>query len=247
MSKYRIFLFILFFLSVLLIGCNSEFYLDEFGPRIPATQGVPRQWGWWIARHEVICVLAEGGNLEAVFIGDSITQGWDDHADIWHMIHTRYRSGNFGFGSDTTRQVIWRLENGEFPPALRPKFVILLIGSNNTGLYRDSPQMTGDGIYKIIEIIHANSPETKIVLLSILPRGDNKYYDDTNKAVNQIIKNYHGKLNVTYYDVYDDFLLPDGQINKSLFQSDLGHLSAYGYLLLAGKLLDLLPRLEAGS
>jgi lysophospholipase L1-like esterase len=234
-------------MQILLAGCGHKTFYDEFSTNIPATTGVPRRWGWWMAEHKIMCALAGKGNLEAVFIGDSITEGWRGHPDIWNMINARYRSGNFGFGSDGTRQVIWRLENGEFPPALRPKYVILLIGSNNTGLYRDPPQMTADGIRRIIEIIHGKSPETKTVLLSILPRGDNAHYDLENRAVNQIIKTYHGALNVIWYDVYDYFLLPGGQMNRDLFQSDLGHLSASGYRLMADKLLELLPQPDQGS
>jgi lysophospholipase L1-like esterase len=243
MTGFGIFFFTLF-IQIFFAGCSSGISSDEFSINVPATTGVPRRWGWWMERHRVICTLAGGSNLEAVFIGDSITEGWRGQPDIWNMINTRYRSGNFGFGSDTTRQVIWRLENGEFSPELRPEYVILLIGSNNTGIYNDPPQMTANGIHRIIEIIHGTSPGTKIVLLSILPRGDSVYFDLENREVNRIIKTYDGALNVTWYDIYDYFLLPDGQINRSLFQSDVGHLSANGYRLMADKLLELLSRLE---
>jgi beta-glucosidase len=239
MKKFKI-CFCALFMQILLAGCGSGIYHDDDSVNVSATTGVPRRWGWWTARHQILCALAGKGNLEAVFIGDSITQGWESQPNIWNMINSRYRSGNFGFGSDTTRQVIWRLENGEFPPVLRPKYAILLIGSNNTGLYKDPPQMTADGIHRIIEIIHGNSPETKIVLLSILPRGDSVNFDLENRTVNQIIKTYDGALNVIWYDIYDYFLLPNGQMNRSLFQKDLGHLSANGYRLMADKLIGLL-------
>ncbi|MDR2160502.1 MAG: GDSL-type esterase/lipase family protein [Treponema sp.] len=246
MSKFKIFLFVLFFSQILFAGCDHGISpYDKFAAGVSATTGVPRQWGWWRTRHMAICALAGKVNLKTVFIGDSMTQRWEDQPYVWNMINTRYLSGNFGFGSDSTRQVIWRLENGEFPSSLRPKYVVLLIGSNNTGLYHDPPQMTAEGIHKIIEIIHRNSPETKTILLSILPRGDSAYFDYTNREVNRIIKNYHGTFNVTWYDIYNYFLLPNGQINKSLFQSDLGHLSFNGYRLMADKLIELFLQLES--
>jgi lysophospholipase L1-like esterase len=237
-------------ICLFLAGCNTE---SEPVNVDFAVTPIPNPAPWWIERHGACVELANQGNLDIAFFGDSITYYWDTDSsvidekaagiDTWNKISRRYRAGNFGFERDTTAQVIWRVTQGEFPPALKPRFVVLLIGTNNTAIIGNAPMSTAAGIQKIIDILHAASPDTAIILLPILPRGDNDYFVQVNNRVNEIIKTYHGRRGVLFYDIYHCFIDSAGQINKDLFRPDYVHLSARGYEVLGDKLLEYLQTL----
>lgn len=213
---------------------------------VPADEAAPvdqRFYGdaeWWWERHAACANRASAGGIDMVFFGDSLTHGWESQPEVWAGIESPYRAANFGFAGDTTRQVIWRIENGEFPQNLHPEYVVLLIGSNNSGLLNDDPIDTSRGIYKIIELLHARSAGTKIILVSLLPRGDDVEVWERNKEVNKRIQAYDGVLNVNYLDIHDDFLKADGTIDTRFFIEDKAHLGKDGYTLWKDKLLEFL-------
>src|SRR5207253_2072256 len=52
--------------------------------------------------------VAEQGNVDLLFVGDSITAGWN--ADIWQKNFSQYKPANFGIGGDHTGNLLWRLK-----------------------------------------------------------------------------------------------------------------------------------------
>ena len=108
--------------------------------------GMKRSWdpspGWWEKRHaaKLAEIAASGGEIDLVFVGDSITHNWegargpgsDYGGKPLAELKKRYSVLNLGFGGDTTRNVLWRLENGELD-GYRAKCVMLMIGTNNGG------------------------------------------------------------------------------------------------------------------
>jgi beta-glucosidase len=89
------------------------------------------------------------------------------------------------------------------------------------------------GIAKIIGIINEKSPSTKILLVSLLPRGPTWGGGSArNDEVNEIIKGFDGHLNVVYLDMASLFKNEDGSQKTRLFQDDKLHLSGSGYTLL---------------
>ncbi|HVK58426.1 MAG TPA: hypothetical protein VM735_06585 [Candidatus Kapabacteria bacterium] len=54
-----------------------------------------------------------GKKSQLLFIGDSITQGWEgDAKDIWAERFAKYDAINLGIGGDRTQHVLFRLDNG---------------------------------------------------------------------------------------------------------------------------------------
>ena len=115
-----------------------------------------------------------------------------------------------------------------------PKVVVIMIGTNNTGHRKDPPKAIAAGIEKIIERIRKMSPETKILLLGIFPRSE-KITDPqrrNNDSANTLIAKLGKKDDITYLDINERFLLPDGTLSKEIMP-DLLHPKQKGYAIWA--------------
>ncbi len=198
----------------------------------PATTTAQRgeELQWWRQRHNEKMKLAKDGPHDLVFIGDSITQGWEGPGkDIWTEYYTGRKALNLGFSGDRTEHVIWRLMNGELDN-VDPKAFVVMIGTNNTGHRMDSAEDTASGVKRILEILRTRKPDAKIVLLSVFPRGEKP--DDKmrvrNNEINERIKAFADGTQILHLDVNDRFLNPDGILPKEIMP-DFLHPQAEGY------------------
>ena len=194
--------------------------------------------GWWKKRYEQKQALVKQGGWQLVFMGDSITHGWEGrHNDkvapaLWEKNFAPYKALNLGYGGDNTEHVLWRLDNGELD-GYKPKLLVLMIGTNNTGhrpLEQESAEDTAAGIRAILHRIATKSPETKVALLPIFPRSA-KPTDQPrvrNEKVNAIIKGFADGKRVVWVDFNDKLLEADGTLSKEIMP-DLLHPNAKGY------------------
>ncbi len=104
----------------------------------------------------------------------------------------KYNTLNIGFSGDRTENVIWRLQHGELEK-INPKIALLLIGTNNTDgnhfpTINNSYELE-EAIWKICEIIKEKLPNTEILLLGILPYGNNipNFRNTLNQKTNKLI------------------------------------------------------------
>lgn len=181
-----------------------------------------------MTRHESFNKRVAEGNVDLVFIGDSITQGWEGAGKrVWAEYYGKRNAVNLGIGGDRTQHVIWRLDNGNFKD-ITPKAAVIMIGTNNSG--SNTSQEIADGVTKIVEQIRKKSPKTKILLLAVFPRGANK--DDGRRKVNQGANQIFSKLDdgkhVHYLDIGKAFLDDDQTLPREIMP-DLLHLSPQGY------------------
>ena len=187
------------------------------------------------ARHEKFNAISKEGTAELVFLGDSITQGWEGGGKaVWEKTWAPLKAANFGIGGDRTEHVLWRLEHGNFD-GLKPKAIVLMIGTNNTGHqktggYQSPAKNTAEGVKLILEKLKVKAPQAKILMLGIFPRGATP--DDTwrkqNEETNAIIKGYADDKTVFYMDIGSKFLAPDGTLTPEIMPDRL-HLSPKGY------------------
>src|SRR5436190_19976020 len=105
-------------------------------------------------RHDKFVEIAKRGNVDVLFLGDSITDAWggEGHgkgggASIFEKEFVPLKAANFGIGGDRTQHVLWRLQNGELE-GIQPKVVMLMIGTNNLG--SNTPEEIADGITAIV-------------------------------------------------------------------------------------------------
>jgi lysophospholipase L1-like esterase len=179
---------------------------------------------WWRARHEAKLEELRKGHVDLVFLGDSITQDWEQHgppewqdfAPIWQRFYGDRNAINLGFTGDTTAHLLWRIENGEVA-GIAPKVAVILIGANNLGHLHWSAEDTLAGIDAIIAQLHQRLPRTKLVLLGILPSDRSAWATDTTLTVNRALAMRYGHGgDVTFLDMGYMFM-KDGSLNRSLF------------------------------
>jgi lysophospholipase L1-like esterase len=205
--------------------------------------------GWWMARHEQkqaeIRRLREAGTPpELVFVGDSITQGWEESGRaVWEQHYRAHHAVGLGFGGDRTENVLWRLQHGEID-GIRPKVVVLLIGTNNTGHREEDPATTAAGIRRLLDEIGQRLPAAKVLLLAVFPRDPQPgtRLRRINQRINEIIAGYADQRRVFFLDVGPALTGADGSLSPEVMPDGL-HLSEEGYRRWAGAMEPMLAKL----
>jgi N-acetylglucosamine-6-sulfatase len=208
---------------------------------IPATRGDEPGWR---QRDRAITRRAAESQADLAFIGDSITQGWEDAGHlVWQEYYADRNAINLGISGDRTEHVIWRLTHGNLGK-LQPKVFVLMIGTNNTGHFDQDPEQVAAGVERILEILQTRLPDTKIILQGIFPRGQDPFDSKrlNNIAINQRIQRFADGQRVYFSDIGHQFLEPDGSISKQIMP-DFLHLSPAGYQRWAAGLEPLLKEL----
>ena len=196
-----------------------------------ATKPVPRSGGW-TKRHQSFNKRVAQGNCDLIFIGDSITQGWEGRGKkVWAKHYAKHNAVNLGIGGDRTQHVIWRLDNGNLH-RIKPKAAVIMIGTNNSG--SNSSQEIADGVEVIVKQLRKKLPETKVLLLGVFPRGANKADKrrQVNEGANATFKKIADGKSVHYLDIGQKFLKEDGTLPREIMP-DLLHLSEKGYTIWA--------------
>lgn len=206
----------------------------------PATKAVPRDKGW-MATHERFVERAKKGDVDVLFLGDSITQGWGGAGkDVWKSTFEPMKAANFGIGGDRTEHVLWRITEGKELEGINPKVAVLMIGTNNSGA--NSAEQIAEGVTAIVKELRKQRPHTKVLLLAVFPRAGKAAKESTSvpaadlqpkiKQINdRIAKLDDGKM-VKYLDIGPKFLEADGSLTRGVMPDYL-HLSPRGYAIWA--------------
>ena len=209
----------------------------------PATKAVPRDEKW-MARHESFVKRAKQGDVDVLFLGDSITQGWEGGGKAaWKETFEPLKAANFGIGGDRTQHVLWRITEGKELEGINPKVAVVMIGTNNSG--SDTPDQIAEGVTAIVKELRKQRPETKVLLLGVFPRSTKpgKDYKDTPKIavtdlqpkvkqINDRIAKLDDGKTVKYLDIGARFLEADGGLSREVMPDYL-HLSPKGYAIWA--------------
>jgi lysophospholipase L1-like esterase len=228
------------FCLALIVPTCSLFAADTTAPstqRAPAdpTIAAPKKdSGRFLKLHESFLARGKQGPIDLLFLGDSITEFWNTRGKaVWDKYYGDKNAANFGISGDRTEHVLWRIDNGELD-GIHPKAVVLMIGTNNTGV--NTAEQIAAADEKIISEIRAKLPDTKILLLGIFPRGPRKSggkvenwqmkMDEIRFVNGQLAKLDDGKM-IRYMDIGDKFLV-NGQVPADLMPDYL-HPNAKGY------------------
>jgi len=206
---------------------------------------------WWMPRHLAKLeankqLKAEGKRSDVIFIGDSITEGWEKSGkEVWQRNYAKYNAVALGFGGDRTENVLWRLQHGEVD-GTSPKVVVLMFGTNNTGHRQEAAQYTAAGIQRNIDELRARLPDARILLLAIFPRGEKA--DDQlrqiNEGVNHILPGFADNQHVYFLNINQAFLDANGGLSRDIMP-DLLHPNEKGYEIWARAMAPELSKLLA--
>lgn len=192
--------------------------------------GEPREDEWWMKRHQSMNKNAKKPH-DLLFIGDSITQGWEGSGKgTWEKYYGNRKALNLGISGDRTEHVIWRLDNGNLRNQKKAKAAVIMIGTNNTGHIMQDPTEVRDGVERIVSTLRARCPQAKILLLGVFPRGVKP--DDAkrknNLEINKFISELHNGERIHYLDISDKFLTAEGILTKQVMPDAL-HPRQKGY------------------
>jgi lysophospholipase L1-like esterase len=165
-------------------------------------------------RHDAFVETTNTGDFDILFYGDSITDLWNVEADpqgnpggkrVLDKYFGDMKVANFGVSGDTTQGILWGLQNGE-GQGHKPKAVMLMMGTNNTG-GATGPE-TAEGIGAVVLELRKDFQDAKILLLAIFPRGASP--TDTNRLkveeANRIIAKLDDQKHVFFMNINSKFL-----------------------------------------
>ncbi|KAM3829525.1 platelet-activating factor acetylhydrolase IB subunit alpha1 isoform 1-T1 [Vipera latastei] len=192
--------------------------------------------GRWMSLHHRFIADSKDKEPEVVFIGDSLVQLLHQF-EIWRELFSPLHALNFGIGGDATQHVLWRLQNGELQH-IRPKIVVLWVGTNNHG---HTAEQVAAGIEAIVRVITQQQPQARVVVLGLLPRGKNPNpLREKNRRVNELLEVKVPLLpNASFLNVDPGFVHSDGTISHHDMYDYL-HLTRNGYARLCPGLHRLL-------
>lgn len=227
-----------FFINRIKSG-NIKFNTASHPVPSPEYRGASAGWGEgkdWYSQHEAINRIGEERNIDLVFLGNSITQGWGGNyrqiwsaaPDVWKTRYGPRNAANFGISGDRTQHIIWRIENGNFDN-IEPGLIILTIGVNN--FISNTAKEITEGISTIVKKLTDKLPETKILVLGPLPTGENPTSENRIKynKIHNILSQLKTDNNTYYENIGSAFLLPDRSINYKYLRKDNIHLTKEGY------------------
>jgi len=165
---------------------------------------------------------------EIIFLGNSITD-IGEWAEIWQNAKVKNR----GISGDNTFGILARLDE---VVSSKPSKLFIMIGIND--IARNIPDSIIIRNYeRIIAAVQQASPRTRIIIQSILPTNNKftQFKNHQNKtehvlAVNAALQNICRKANLTFVNLYPQFLNANGQLDER-YSNDGLHLNGYGYML----------------
>jgi lysophospholipase L1-like esterase len=181
------------------------------------------------------------GETRVVFMGDSITDLWDNDGFGGFFPGKPYVDR--GIGGQTTPQMLLRFRQDVID--LKPKVVVILAGTNdisgNTGPM--TLEQTGDNIASMAQLATANG--IKVVLSSVLPVSDTvkkdngEFYLQSRSrppakivAMNKWLRSYAQQNGHIYLDYYAAMVDANGFIRDGLTFDGL-HPNAKGYAIMS--------------
>ena len=237
------------------VAAKSNFPTDEPAPKYDLAaykpDGTPnpdfgKENAGFIAAHERFLKRREQP-MGVLFLGDSITAGWSGRGKkVWTDHYDKLEAANFGIGGDRTEHVLWRIANGELD-GIKPKVVVLMIGTNNSG---NTAENITKGVKAIVNQIHAKLPDSKLLLLGIFPRGAAAVGKDGKpeagraklQAVNAELAKLDDGKQTRYLEIWKQFLNEDGTLSPDIMPDYL-HPNEKGYTIWADTMQPLLDEM----
>ena len=236
------------FLAALLFLLLSSVFAEKSPEKVvPDPPDVPKMntQHWVPARYKVVREQLLGKECGVLFVGDSITQGWErEGAEYWKKLFLPMKAVNFGVSGDRTESMLWRMEDTGLAVRTPPRYCVLLAGTNNIGLWegKQPAEETVKGIREVAVRLLKKFPETRLVLMEVTPYGPDpsaplrKREEEINERLRRL-----NLPRTTVISINGRLLNADGTFREGMFR-DKVHLTPKGYQVWAEALLPLLDR-----
>lgn len=217
-------------------------------PKNPAIVPVPRTDQGILARQEEVLKRArESAPAKVVFIGDSITQGFEGAGkEAFERAFGPLGALNLGVSGDRTEHVLWRLQQAPLG-RLQPRCVVLLIGTNNLGHGTSTASQTLEGVRAVVALVREQVPAARLLVHEIFPRGEtfNPMRGEIAQ-INQALRAEAARAKGGQWRTLatgDMWVGADGAISREIMP-DFLHLSPQGYEQWTA---DILPAVQAAT
>ena len=246
----------MYLIAALLLLLSPIRLLPQAGQRGPAGPAAPANIAFHNERndmrHQGFVDIAKKGNIDLLFVGDSITDwfywprgnGEATGGKVWEANFAPLKPANFAIAGDTTQGVLWRMQNGELE-GFKAKLIVLMLGTNNTASNPVGQIIDGDRL--IVEEFKKQQPQAKILVLGIFPRNNARAPEQTPvmnatiKAINTGLALLADNKQVFYKDIGDKFLV-NGVVPTEIMADGL-HPTAKGYQIWADAIIGDVTRL----
>lgn len=180
--------------------------------------------GWWLKRHEDILALPIRKEAEIAFIGDSITDGWDEPnagLPVWEKEFGPLKPINLGIVCDSSQHALWRMLNGEAEGMPNLKLFVIEIGVNNKGINRHNEEDIEKGIAALCVVLKQKAPHARILVQGVFPRS---FGSDNSDKLNANLAKLADGEKVFFININSQLKGTEGAIADRV-----GHLTALGY------------------
>jgi predicted alpha-1,2-mannosidase len=161
---------------------------------------------------------------EIIFLGNSITDG----AEWFELFDGNPNIKNRGIGGDDTDGVLGRLTE---ITRSQPKQVFIMIGTNDLAFGKSVDYVVAN-LKKIIAQIQKDTPNTEIIMQSVLPVEDAVHWTRPNASIleiNKQLKSHCDEIGLIYIDLVPTFSDENGKLSKK-YSIDGLHVNGLGYL-----------------
>ena len=216
---------------------KSLLVLCAIVPLFAAAQ--PADWANYGRYAEANAQLAT--NPDVVFMGNSITDGWDDsHPEF-------FADNNFacrGISGQVTSQMLCRFRADVIN--LHPKAVVILAGTNDLALNNGPIEIphVAENIISMAEL--ALAAGIRPILCSVLPAAKYNWRPEVEdvpgkiRTLNNLVREYAEKRGIEWVDYHPDMATPEGALRPE-YTYDGVHPTRQGYDVMERILA---PRLE---
>jgi xylan 1,4-beta-xylosidase len=197
------------------------------------------------AAHQQLLQKARTGHIDIYFEGDSITRRWGcsdpqyaDYYANWKKNFWGWNAADFGWGGDTTQNVLWRLQNGELDN-LHPKIIVLLAGTNNVGNKPGDEKKAENisaGLRAIVTLLREKSPGSTLILTAIFPRNDNPAVMPEINAINANLAKLADGKSIRFININDKLADANGKLFDGMMNGDKLHPTIKTYQIWADAL-----------
>jgi lysophospholipase L1-like esterase len=209
--------------------------------RVAADVPVPRTDANSLQAHQDLLDKRGKGRIDLYFLGDSITRRWGAAEpkysallDHWRRSFHGWNAANFGWGGDTTGNILWRLDEGELT-GVNPRVIVLMAGTNNLdarAAASDGAAHAADiarGIEAIVRRCRQLAPAARIVLMGIAPRNDVMAHMPVIDRINQRLAGLADGERIRFIDLRPRLAGPDGRLLPGMTDPDQLHLAVPAY------------------